>query len=204
MSDWDERYRRGEHAGLEPSELLVRTVEMLTGMAGAGDAPRRALDLACGAGRHALFLAARGFEVTAVDASPVAVEMVRERARERELTIDARVVNLETGEFVFEPEAYDLVCDFHYLQREIFPRACASVRPGGLFVAAIHMTDEDAAIRPMNPDFLLRPGELRAQFDAWEILHYSEAKPRAKESGRHARREAQLIARRASQQARAR
>jgi hypothetical protein len=47
----------------------------------------------------------------------------------------------------------------------------------------------------MNPNFLLHPGELREQFDAWEILHYLEAKPRAEETGQHARREARLIAR---------
>ena len=66
MADWDERYRRGEHATPEPHTLLVRAMETL--------APGRALDLACGAGRHALFLAERGWEVIAVDASRVAIE----------------------------------------------------------------------------------------------------------------------------------
>lgn len=196
MSDWDERYRRGEHAGLEPSGLLVRAVEMLASAESQGRMPGRALDLACGAGRHAILLAERGFEVTAVDASRVAIELVRERARERGLTIDARVADLEGGEFTFEREAYDLVCDFHYLQRGIFSDVRASVLRGGLFVASIHMVDEDAEVGPMNPAFLLREGELREQFDAWEILHYRETRPHAKENGRHSRREAQLIARR--------
>src|SRR5437773_12116961 len=108
VTDWNERYRRGEHAALAPHKLLVRVTETLE--------PGRALDLACGAGRHALFLAERGWRVTAVDASPVAIETTLERARERQLTIDARVADLERGEFIIEPAAFDLICDFYYLQ----------------------------------------------------------------------------------------
>jgi len=61
MADWDERYRKGEHAPAEPHQLLTQAVDVLL--------PGRALDLACGAGRHALYLARRGWHVTAVDSS---------------------------------------------------------------------------------------------------------------------------------------
>jgi SAM-dependent methyltransferase len=192
MADWDERYGRGDYATLEPSPLLARAVELC----GVGDG-RRALDLACGAGRHALLLAARGFDVTAVDASRVGVELLRGRARERGLDVDARVADLERGEFHIEPGAYDIVCDFYYLQRDLFPALRAAVRPGGLFVAAIHLVDEDAHASPMNPDFLLEPGELRAEFDGWEILHDRETSGRDTDAGQHTRRSAELIARKA-------
>jgi len=191
MPDWDERYGRGDYASLEPSPLLGRAVELC----GAGGG--RALDVACGAGRHALFLAERGFEVTAVDASRVGVELLRGRARERGLEVDALAADLERGEFRVEPEAYDLVCDFYYLQRDLFPALRAGVRPGGLFVAAIHLLDEDPHASPMNPAFLLRPGELRAEFDGWEILHYHETAGRDTDAGQHTRRSAELIARKA-------
>ncbi|HEV3470845.1 MAG TPA: methyltransferase domain-containing protein [Pyrinomonadaceae bacterium] len=190
MADWDERYGRGDYATPEPSLLLVRAVGLCGGAGG-----RRALDLACGAGRHALFLAARGFRVTAVDASRVGVELMRERARERGLDVDARVADLERGGFEIEPAAYDLVCDFYYLQRDLFPALRAGVRPGGLFVAAIHLTDEDPHARPMNPDFLLHPGELRAEFDGWDILHYHETTGHDADPGQHTRRSAEIIAR---------
>jgi len=193
MADWDERYGRGDYATLEPSPLLARAVELCG--AGDGDGERRALDLACGAGRHALFLAARGFRVTAVDASRVGVELTRERARERGLALDARVADLERGEFEIEPAAYDLVCDFYYLQRDLFPALRAGVRPGGLFVASIHLTDEDPQASPMNPDFLLHPGELRAEFDGWELLHYHETAGHDTDAGQHTRRSAEIIAR---------
>lgn len=194
MADWDERYRRGDYAPLEPSPLLARAVELCG--AGGGADTRRALDLACGAGRHALVLAARGFRVTAVDASRAGVELTRERARERGLEVDARVADLERGGFEIEPDAYDLVCDFYYLQRDLFPAMRAGARAGGIVAAAVHIVDEGPSARPGNPDFLLLPGELRAEFDGWEVLHYDETAGRDADAGRHSHRTAELIARR--------
>ena len=60
MSNWDERYSRGEHATPEPSPLLARAVELFVPKTAARVVSGRALDLACGAGRHAIFLAERG------------------------------------------------------------------------------------------------------------------------------------------------
>ena len=196
MADWDERYSRGEHATLEPSRLLVRAVEIFASHAG-GESPgsRRALDLACGAGRHAIFLAERGFVVTAVDSSAVGVQLTRERGRERGIWLDARVADLEGGEFPIAPDSYDLICDFYYLQRDLFPSIRDGVRRGGLFVAAIHLTDDDPEVKPMNPDFLLHPGELREEFRDWNILHYEETAGHDGDAGEHTRRSAELIAR---------
>ena len=166
MADWDERYRRGEHATEEPSRLLVRAVETLV--------PGRALDLACGAGRHAVFLAARGWRVVAVDSSRVGIELTQRRAAARGVEVETHVADLERGEFQIEPEAYDLICDFYYLQRELFPRIRAGLRLGGWLVAAVHLFDDAPDARPSNPDFLLQPGELRRQFPGWNIRHYHE------------------------------
>lgn len=185
MADWDERYRRGEHAGSGPSRLLVRAVETLP--------PGRALDIACGAGRHAVFLAERGFTVTAVDSSRVAIEITERRARERGVRLDAHVADLERGEFVIAPEAYDLISIFYYLQRDLFPQIRAGIKPGGTLVAAIHVVDEDPASRLANPAFSLQPGELRTEFRGWEIIYYREGQP---DDDDHKRRTAELIARR--------
>lgn len=195
-ADWDTRYGRGEHAAIEPSRVLVRAVEEFAPEPSDDFGPARALDLACGAGRHAIFLAGRGFRVTAVDASRVGVELTSQRARERGLTLDARVADLERGEFVMEPDAYHLVCDFYYLQRDLFPHVRAAVRPGGLFVAAIHTIDEDPSAASMNPDFLLDPGELRERFRDWDVLHYHETEGHDRDAGEHTRRSAEIIARR--------
>jgi SAM-dependent methyltransferase len=165
-----------------PAALLVSAVEHLP----AG----RALDLACGAGRHALFLARRGWRVTAVDSSREAIGLLREQAGPA-LSVDARVADLEAGEFRIEPDTFDLICDFCYLQRSLFSPIRAGIRPGGLFVAAIHMMDAAPEVKPMNPAYLLQPGELQAEFAEWEVLHYAEAKPEV-----HRRRIAELAARR--------
>lgn len=187
MADWDERYRRGEHTTLEPHKLLVRAAHELK----LGSA----LDLACGAGRHALFLAVRGWQVTAVDSSRVGIEITRERARERGLKIDTRVADLERGEFKIESEAYDLITDFYYLQRDLFPQIRAGLKEGGAFVAAIHLVSEDPAEdMGRTTAFLLQPGELRAAFDDWQIIHYRETSLQDEDADEHYRRSAEIIA----------
>jgi SAM-dependent methyltransferase len=184
LADWDERYSRGEQIIKEPLPLLVRVADRLK--------PGRALDLACGTGRHAIFLAERGWRVIAVDASSVGIEIAKALARVREVEVDWRVADLERGEFEIERDAYDLVCVFYYLQRDLFPQIRAGVRAGGIVVAAIHMVDDSPNAKPMNPDFLLQPGELRAEFSGWEILHDYEGHPT--EEG-HQRRTAEIVAR---------
>jgi tellurite methyltransferase len=183
VADWNERYRRGEHITKEPLPLLVRAV--------CGLQPGRALDLACGTGRHAIFLAEHGWQVTAVDASHVGIEIARTLAHVRNVEVDWRVTDLERDEFEIEPETYDLVGVFYYLQRDLFSKIRAGVKPGGLVIAAIHMVDDAPDVQPMNPAFLLQPNELRAEFQDWEILHDYEGAPT--EDG-HKRRTAEIVA----------
>ena len=185
MPGWDKRYRSGEHTNDAPHPLVVEYAGKL--------APGRALDLACGAGRHALYLAERGWQVTAVDSSQVAIEILRKRARGRGLSLDARIADLERDEFVIEPDAYDLIVVTCYLQRDLFPAIRAAVRPGGLALAVIAMVDDDPDVKPMNPAFLLRPRELRAQFDGWSLLHDFEGK-----GGQGKRAIAEVVARKSS------
>lgn len=187
MSDWDERYLRGEHVTSEPHRLLARVTE--------NSAPGCALDIACGTGRHAIHLAQHGWQVTAVDASRVGIEIAGERARERGVTIDARVADLELGEFTIEENTYDLICVFYYLQRDLFPQLRAGLRACGKLIAAIHMIDEAPEIKPMNPNFLLQPGELRALFSDWQIEHYYETPQHDDDAGEHSRRTAEIVAR---------
>jgi len=184
VADWNERYSRREPGTKEPMPLLVRVTEKLK--------PGRALDLACGAGRHAIFLAERGWNVTAVDASHAGIELAKATAHERGVEVDWRVADLERFEFEIEAEGYDLIGDFYYLPHNFFPLIRMGVRPGGIFVAAIHMVDEAPDVKPMNPAFLLKPGDLRAEFEGWEILHDYEGRPT--EEG-HRRRSAEIVAR---------
>jgi SAM-dependent methyltransferase len=170
--DWDLYYSTTGIDEPPPDDLLVELLDKLP--------PGRALDLACGTGRNAIYLAKLGWHVTAVDASQVAIARLRERAAG--LSIDARQADLERREFTIEPQAYDLICDVYYLQRDLFADIRDGIRPGGVVVAAIHL----------EGSFALLPGELREEFAGWKILFYSEGADAGKK-----KRTARIIARRA-------
>jgi len=181
--DWDERYRRGEAADEKPHPLFVEFVSDLK--------PGRALDVACGLGRHALWLAGRGWRVTAVDSSRVAIEILRQRSAEQGVIIESHVADLECREFSIEPNSYDLIVICNYLQRDLFAPIKAGIREGGTALIVIPMVDDNPNIKPMNPAYLLGSGELRSEFEGWELIHYSESRRAA---GR--RTTAEMIARR--------
>ena len=184
MPSWDERYLRGEHTTKEPSPPLRTAIKGLK--------PGSALDIACGVGRHAIHLAQHGWHVTAVDSSRAGIQILQQRAREAGVTVEARVADLESGEFHIEPTTYDLICLFYYLQRDLFPPIRAGVKPGGTVVAAIHLNDGKQDAHPANPAFLLEPGELKQLFADWKITYYREGES---DEGGHNHDTAYLIAR---------
>jgi len=169
MANCDERYKRGEHTNDAPHALVVRIA--------SGLLPGRALDIASGPGRHAIWLAQRGWQVTAVDKSTVAIDMLRHRAAEKGVSIDSRIADLENHEFLIGSESYDLIVVCNYLQRDLFPVIKKGVRVGGVVIALIAISDDYLNIRPMNPDYLLNAGELRTEFRKWELLWDFEGKP---------------------------
>jgi len=148
--------------------------------------PGRALDLACGTGRHALWLASHGWEVTAIDVSVPAIESLQAQAHEFGLTVDARVADLEKGEYTIEPARWNLIAACYYLQKDLFATIKQGVIPGGLAVAISLLVVPGKESSP----FRLEPGRLRAYFADWEILHDREGS----DSSRHA--VAEIVARR--------
>ena len=180
---WDERYASGKYSSAEPHKLLIALVKKLP----AG----KALDLACGTGRHAIFLAENGFQVTAVDNSAVGIEIARRRAAEKRVEVDFRLADLEKGEFEIEPEAYDLIGDFYYLQRALFDAMKKGLRAGGIIISTIHIYGENEP----GGRFLLREGELKEFFRGFELLHYHETSATDADAGEHHRRTAEIIAR---------
>jgi len=181
LADWNARYRAGEQLFETPSPLVARFAGGLT--------PGAALDVACGPGRNALYLAEHGWRVTAVDGSPLAIELLTKRARAKHLTIDEHVADLERGEFFIGPEAYDLICDCYYLQRDLISKMKSGLRPGGTIVVIVHLADAD---QPQGTPTRAYPGELRAYFSDCAILHYYEGRPN---ESCHQRSVAELVAR---------
>src|SRR5688572_3269178 len=112
LDEWNARYRAREEIDADPAPLLVHAASSLP--------PGRALDLACGAGRNALWLARAGWEVVAIDGAEDAIRIVHEH----DAAIDARVMDLETGEALpFEDDSFDLVAILFYLHRPLFTEA---------------------------------------------------------------------------------
>jgi tellurite methyltransferase len=186
MADWNERYRRGEHIDDEPHPIVAHFASRLT--------PAKALDIASGVGRHAIWLAERRWRVTAVDYSSVAIDILNQRAADKRLTVETYVADLEQQQFAIEPQSYDLIVLCNYLQRDLFPAIREGTRVGGIVIAVIAMVDDDPNVKPMNPAFLVDPGELRKEFEGWELIWYFEGK-----SGKEPRRAtAELVGRRLS------
>jgi SAM-dependent methyltransferase len=152
--EWDERYAAGRQWSVEPNRFLVEEVT------GHGPMPPgRVLDLACGEGRNAIWLAEQGGKVTAVDFSDVALDRGRAVARERGVDVDFR--NEDVRAWHPPAAAYDLVIVL-YLQlpageREpVWERACRAVAPGGTFLLVGHDLRNlaDGHGGPRTPDVL--------------------------------------------------
>jgi len=164
--NWDRRWREKAAEPFDPDPWLVRVRPLLP-------AAGRALDLACGRGGNALFLAAQGFSVSALDASAEALAQLGREAARRGLVVQTRCVDLEAG-LRLPVQAFDLVLDFFFLHRPLLPQLRRAVRPGGVAVLrTFSLAGPFPGVR-RNPDFTLRPGELPEVFDGWEILLHEE------------------------------
>jgi tellurite methyltransferase len=162
-----------------PSSWLLANADLLqpasTCAQGEPAAPRmRALDVACGRGRHALLLALAGLDVRAVDRGAEAVAGLRWAAARLELPIAAEIVDLEAPAVDLGDALYDVIVCVHYLHRPLFPALRHALKPGGILIYETFTTAQAARGKPTNPDFLLQPGELRRLAAPLAILRERE------------------------------
>lgn len=145
----------------------MRALDALAGLPWA--APRRALDLACGRGRHALLLAAHGFAVDAVDFARPALSTLRREASARHLPVHC--VAADVTSWPLPVGRYGLVVVVDFLERALFPALRAAVAPGGALLYETQRRDNDPhAALARRPEFLLAPGELDALCAGWRVL----------------------------------
>ncbi len=164
---WNDRYLRGSAKGPEPSPFLRAHVREL----GVG----RALTLAMGGGRNAVFLAScGGFEVTGVDVSIRAVASARRLAVQRGVEIRGVVADLE--DFELGRRRWELITDFYYLDRALFPRIADALAAGGWFVLETFSVEnlQIGDLGPTDPDYLLAPGEIGEYLDGLELVHLED------------------------------
>ena len=171
---WDDRYRSGAYeTRRHPSALLA---DWLGRFDVTGISPR-AIDIACGAGRNALFLARHGWHVDAVDISPVALERLRATADAEDLSITCSELDLDPATAAldgFRGQPYDLAVLMRYTDTalvEVLPRAIA---PGGYLIAEMHMKTDEKVAGPRSPRFRVATGALRQAGAALDLLHYYE------------------------------
>ena len=164
---WDERYRQAEWVwSLAPNRFVAEQL--------AGLSPGRALDLACGEGRNALWLARRGWRVTAVDFSEVALDKGRERAAKDGLQLDWVAADLTV--YVPEPGGFDLVL-IAYLHlhpddmQAVLSRAADALAPGGtLFVVGHDATNPAEGVGgPQDSSILYTPDVIAASLGPLRI-----------------------------------
>jgi tellurite methyltransferase len=167
---WNERYDRNMYIyGKEPTAFLKQKMDGLK--------KGKALVLAMGEGRNAVYLAQNGFDVTGVDISEVAIEKCNELAKERNTTVNAVVVDLT--DYDMGEEQFDLITKFYYYEPSIFPQVIDALKPGGMFILEQFSIDhlkyrETSRFGPSNPDYLVKPNELLEHFKLLRILYYED------------------------------
>lgn len=163
-------------ASAPPSDWVVRWTPLLPPAA-------QVLDIACGHGRHARWLASAGHAVTAVDHDPRLLAPLAGLAA----TLQA---DLEADPWPLPGRQFDAVIVTNYLWRPLFPALKAAVAPGGLLIYETFALAHAALGRPRRPEFLLRPGELievlrdrgegradtRSPSETWRVIAFEEGR----------------------------
>jgi len=188
---WNRKYREAPGAWLVPDRFLARAfAEYILPLFPQGGA---ALDVAGGAGRHAIWLAKQGWEVTLIDISETGVEQAQQNAGTLASHIHFVVDDLthfKAAQTYFETSrgtssetwsetslkiSFDVVIAFFFLRREMFAEVVRAVRPGGLLVYKTYTrVQTKLPSGPKNPEHLLAPGELLQLASGLNVLHYRE------------------------------
>lgn len=162
---WDRIYAERSPDTAQVSDVLYQNKHLLPQK---GDA----LDLACGLGANALFLAEKGLNVTAWDISSVAISSLIQTAERKSISIQA-----EVRDVIVQPlpqEQFDVIIVSHFLAREMNAALIAALKPGGLLFYQTYCRQKDPDIGPKNTDYLLADNELLNLFSGLKVRIYRE------------------------------
>ncbi len=149
-----------------PAEWLVENVPLLPHNG-------RALDIAMGNGRNAVYLAGLGLSVEGVDISAGMIAEAQKLAAEAGVDIQASAADLENG-YCFKAKGYEVIICFNYLYRPLMVSIKEALKPGGIIVYETYITDQARWGKPKNPEHLLRHNELLDTFRDFRVLRYRE------------------------------
>ncbi len=181
--DWNERYSEPGFAyGTSPNEFIVTVVDRIP--------PGRILSLAEGEGRNAVFLAARGYEVTGVDGSAVGLRKAAELAKERGVAIT--LIHADLGEFKIEPQQWDAIIAFYChvpatIRIPLHRAAVQGLKPGGVFVLEAFSKEQlsNDTGGPKAMDMLMSLDELKEELAGLEFIHALQLERDVREGSRH-------------------
>ncbi|MCZ6855997.1 MAG: methyltransferase domain-containing protein [Gammaproteobacteria bacterium] len=163
---WDERFAAGAYRQRDqPSEFLTRWLPQISS--------GRALDVACGAGRNALYLAQADFYVDAMDVSGVGLARARETATARGVDVNWIEHDLDMG--IPGEDRYDLILMIRYVNSRLLESLPERLQPGGYLLCEEHLVTTADVIGPENPRFRVQPGELEKAARGMHILFCEEA-----------------------------
>lgn len=158
---WNDKYRNGDYPS-EASRIVQEYHPLAPG--------RRALDLAAGNGRNAVFLAGEGFAVEAVDISDVGLGLVPPG------TPGVQPLCVDLDDFEIPVQRYDLIVNVLYLNRRLFPLIIEGLKPGGVLIFEALLNPGDAPAREKHRrEYYLRANELLHSFLGLHVVFYREA-----------------------------
>jgi 2-polyprenyl-3-methyl-5-hydroxy-6-metoxy-1,4-benzoquinol methylase len=164
---WNERFGKKEFAlGKEPNPFLKKHIRLL---------PKgKALDIATGEGRNAVFLAQHGFEVDAVDISEKGLKKAQKLAREKGVKINTFLIDLD--QYQIEKERYYLIANFYFLRRRLISRIKQGLKKGGRLIFETYLLEHRTLGTggPKQANYFLKPNELLRLFNDFRILFYRE------------------------------
>lgn len=156
---WESKYQT-KKMPKQPVEIVEKYAKLASG--------KMALDIACGQGRNARFLAQQGFKVDALDISPTALQSL-----DGIENITTKEVDFDT--YQLEENKYDLIVCTYFLERALFPQIEKALKEGGLLILETFMHHHENTKEPSNRRFMLEEGELEVTFDErYDLMHLRE------------------------------
>jgi 2-polyprenyl-3-methyl-5-hydroxy-6-metoxy-1,4-benzoquinol methylase len=156
-----------QHAPDQPAAWVIENVGFIRDGG-------RVLDVACGRGRNAVFLARSGFSVVAIDRREEAIRELLLWAHATGVAVDARVLDLEADVVPIEKDHFDAVVVINYLYRPLIPTLIESLAPNGVLIYETFTIGQALRGHPRNPAYLLQDRELRELVKPLEMLRWRE------------------------------
>ena len=166
-TQWDQRYSRSTFIyGKTPVKFLAENYHYLP-------FGSTVLDMGMGEGRNAVFLAQKGYKVTGVDISSVAVKKAFLLAQEFGVKIKGVVASLKDHKIA--PNSFDAIICFYYVDRSLAEKIKGWLKPGGVLIYEAHTITERETHKKTDPaDEYLKPQELLSLFPGMKVLKYEE------------------------------